>query len=365
MSDPVIVETPDAAPAPQGGTSWLGFMNRARGVVRPPIFDRHYYLGVAVFLVALGLLGPVLFTSLSAQYLLNLWMVYCIAGIGFYWVFGLAGKFAFCQTFMMALGGFMSAWLTKATGYNLPFLVGLIGAMVITGFIALVVGLAVKRAQAFYFAIATLALTEVGTTIFQHWTAFAGPNGTQSGLKPPSLFGYTFTSNSKVFWLFFGVLGIVLFAAAMIERSPLRREAIAARDNFLVAQISGVPGFGRQLTLFVAGSALGGLSGALFGHWDGSVSSSSFGIELAIGLFLMLLLGGVGSMWGPVVGAIFYVAIPQWLSSVQQYSQVIYGVVLLVVVIAVPEGLVGLIRKFGNLAMVSYRRARGRRPEHA
>ncbi|HEX3564739.1 MAG TPA: hypothetical protein VHU17_05155, partial [Acidimicrobiales bacterium] len=91
-------------------------------------------------------------------------------------------------------------------------------------------------------------------------------------------------------------------------------------------------------------SMLGGLSGALLGAINSTVDVNSFGTSLAIGIFLMLFIGGVGSVWGPIVGAAFYVAIPQVLSNLAQYENIVYGALLLVVIIAFPEGLVGALR---------------------
>jgi branched-chain amino acid transport system permease protein len=327
--------------------------------IQPPIYGQHHYLVMGLFLAAVALIAPAVFTSRSDQFLVNLWLVYCITGIGFYWVFGLAGKFAFCQTFMMALGGFTSAWLTRLDGPDQPFIVGVIGAVAVTSLVAFLLGTSVRRAQHFYFAIATLALESIGHTVFREWTAFTGPNGTSVGVRPASLAGREFLQEDEVFWLFLGILALVLLLATLIERSPLRREAVAARDNYLVANVTGVRAERHQLVLLVLGSALGGLSGALIAHWNGVIGIDSFGIDLAIGIFLMLLLGGMGSMWGPVLGAAFYVAVPDLLSDIERYSAMVYGLVLLVVVIAVPEGLVGAVRRSGRALAGRLGRLRG------
>jgi branched-chain amino acid transport system permease protein len=99
-----------------------------------------------------------------------------------------------------------------------------------------------------------------------------------------------------------------------------------------------------QVLLFGFGSMLGGLSGALLGAINSTVDVNSFGTDLAIGIFLMLFIGGVGSVWGPIVGAAFYVAIPQVLSGLSQYENIVYGALLLVVIILFPEGIVGALR---------------------
>jgi branched-chain amino acid transport system permease protein len=258
----------------------------------------------------------------------------------------------------MALGGYTSAWVTRSGGGK-PFLLGVLAALVVTSLMAFAVGILVHRSQELYFAIATLAVTSVGADVFSKWKGFAGSNGTTTAIIPPKLFGHTFLKDKQVFWLFLGCLTIVLLLGALIERSPLRREAIAGRDNLLVARLTGVPAGRHQLGLFVLGSAMGGFSGALIGHWTGVVSVDSFGIDLAIGIFLMLFLGGVGSMWGPVLGAAFYVAIPQILSGIQRYNTIVYGGLLLVVVFALPDGIVGLAQRLVALGRSHLRR----RPE--
>jgi branched-chain amino acid transport system permease protein len=352
VSEAAAVESPAPEPALQGRT---GLRGRRQSVVRPEIYAGHQYVVVAAFVLFVALVGPHVGNSRSNQFLVNLWLVYAIAGIGFYWIFSLAGRFAFCQTFMMALGGYTSAWVTRSGGGK-PFLLGVVCAIAVTALMAFAVGVLVYRSQQLYFAIATLAVTSVGADVFSKWKGFAGPNGTTTAIIPPKLLGHTFLKDKQVFWLFLGCLALVLLLGAMIERSPLRREAIAGRDNLLVARLAGVPAGRHQLGLFVLGSAMGGFSGALIAHWTGVVSVDSFGIDLAIGIFLMLFLGGAGSIWGPVLGAAFYVAIPEMLSSIQKYDTIVYGVLLLVVVFALPDGLVGLAQKLYGLARSRLRR---------
>jgi branched-chain amino acid transport system permease protein len=326
-----------------GGSGRAGAMAGA-AVVRPPDYRNRHFPAIVVFVAVVALAGPAVATSRSNQFLVNLWLVYSIAGLGFYLVFGLAGRFAFCQTFMMALGGYTSAWVTR-TGGGHSFLLGVTAAVVVTALAAAVVGVLVRKAQHFYFAIATFAVTQVGTIVFQQATGFTGANGQAVGIPPASLFGHEFVQDGEVFWLFLGVLTACLLLTACIERSPLRREAIAARENGLVASLGGVGVQRVQLVLFVLGSALGGLSGSLIGHWQGVIGTDSFGIDLSIGIFLMLLLGGIDSIWGALVGAAVYVALPRLLSGIEQYSAIAYGVLLLIVVLAVPGGIAAAARR--------------------
>ncbi|GLZ02769.1 branched-chain amino acid ABC transporter permease [Actinomadura sp. NBRC 104412] len=315
--------------------------------VRPPDYRRHHFLAIAVFVVLVALIAPQVATSRSSQFLVNLWLVYSIAALGFYLVFGLAGRFAFCQTFMMAFGGYTSAWITRGEDGQ-PFWVGVASAMLVTALVAGVVGALVHKAQHFYFAIATFAVTQVGMVVFQRADGFTGPHGQAVGIDPPRLFGYEFVKDGQVFWLFLGTLGLCLLLTACIERSPMRREAIAARDNGLVASLSGVAVQRVQLVLFMLGSALGGLAGSLIGHWQGVIGTESFHIDLAIGIFLMLLLGGINSMWGPLIGAAVFVGLPRVLSGIEEYSSIVYGLMLLAVVLLLPNGIAEAVRRFAG-----------------
>jgi branched-chain amino acid transport system permease protein len=326
--------------------------------VRPPAYAGHQYRSVVVFVAAVALLVPRLMTSRAAEFSANLWLVYAIAGIGFYWMVGLAGRAAFCQTFMMAFGGYTSAWVTRTWG-EAWFLVGLLAAMAVTWALAVVVGVLVRKAQFFFFAIATMAVTQVGLEVFRKADSFTGPNGTQSGISAPHLFGKELLANDEIFWVFLAALALVLLAGAALERSPIRRDAVACRDNVLVARASGIAATKVQVLFFAAGSALGGLSGALIGHWNGVIGVDSFGFDLAVGIFLMLYLGGTGSMWGPVLGAAFYVEVPRLLSSFAKYQLIVYGLVLLVVVLGMPDGLIGGAQRVVAAARKRVTRARG------
>lgn len=319
----------------------------------PGVYRQRHYVTLVVVIGAIALVAPALAQSRSDKFLVNLWLVYAIAGIGFYWIFGMAGRFAFCQTLMMAFGAYTSAYVVNELGPG-SFLVGLVAGVAASAVLAALIGLATRNTKEFYFAIATLAATQIGMLFFRRATWFTGPNGTVAGVDPPKLFGHTFLADGEVFWLLLGGLAIVLLIGIFLERSPLRRSAIAVRDNEVVARAQGLPAQRIQLGLFIAGSAAGGFSGVLLGHWTGSIGTDAFGMQLSIGIFLILLIGGADSLWGPVVGAAFFVAVPELLSGLEKYETVVYGAILLVVVILFPQGIVGGLRQIR--AKVSGRR---------
>jgi branched-chain amino acid transport system permease protein len=311
------------------------------------VYRQRQLLGVAVVTaVAAGM--SLLVDSAYSYGLLHSWMVFAILGLGFYLVFGLSGQFAFSQGAFFGLGAYASVW----AGDGRSFAWGLVAAVVVTALAALGFALLVWRSDHFYFAIATLAFGFIALVVFREWEGFTAPGGEILGIPKPDLFGHTFRSDRDLALFLTGFLGVALLLTALVERSPLRRDTIAFRDNPQVAATLGVPVLRIRMQLFVLGSVYAGVAGALLAHKNGSLSPDSFSLQIGIDIFLILLLGGAGSMWGPVLGAAFVVWAPEQLRVVGEYRGLIYGALLVAVIVAFPSGLVGL-------ADAGWRRLRG------
>jgi branched-chain amino acid transport system permease protein len=303
------------------------------------------YVRLAAFLAAAALYREVRISGLAGENTYNLWLFYATVVVGFWFVFGLAGQFAFSQAAFAGLGGYAYNWASR----HHAFWIGLVVAIAATGALAALFALLVRRASHFYFAIATLGLGEILHLVFTKWDAFTGGLGGEAiGVRPISINGHGLTSGTQVFWFLLAALGLALLAGMLLERSPVRREVIATRDHESVAATLGTPVLRLRVSMFVLGSVVAGVAGAVFVAWKGFATPDAFGLELAIGVFLMLILGGVDSLWGPVLGAAFYVYIPEWLHRFSEYKDVIYGGLLVVAVMAVPEGLVGILHRRGK-----------------
>ena len=166
--------------------------------------------------------------------------------------------------------------------------------------------------------------------------------GEISGTADIDVFGFVFDSRPRQFWLLLGFLGSVLVVGYLIERSPLRRDAIVGSRRprpRRVARRPESPGRHRDVHL---GAVIAGIAGALYVHTRGFASPETFGINLGLGVFVVLILGGMHSLWGALVGAWFYIYVPLYLGRWEEWSQVVWGLVLLVVMIALPTGLVGV-----------------------
>jgi branched-chain amino acid transport system permease protein len=320
----------------------------------PPVYRRHLYLQVVVFIVLMAIFGAAFSTDSYRLGVMVTAFTYAIAAIGLYFAYSLGGLFAFSQAAFMGLGAYTSAKIGDAHG----FLTGFVGAIVVSFVVAIVVGLILRRAKHLYFAVGALAVAELMGLAFANWKFLAGDeSGAVSGIVPMQVGSRVYLTAQDQFWFVLVVIVLVLLVSMLVERSPMRRNAIATKQVPLVAQASGVPIYRITIMLFAFGCALAGIAGSIEAHSIGAITPDGFGVGLAIDLYLMVLLGGLRSIWGPVVGAMFFTWLPEWLRSVQSYETVIYSFLLLITIIVLPDGIVGTV---GKAAKGLIRRAKSR-----
>lgn len=289
-----------------------------------------------------GVFGDV--DKLSGQTVFNEWILLGAVVTGFHLVFGVAGRFAFSTAAFVGLGAFTSHYVTRTSELN--WTVGLLAAVVVSSVLSLAFAMLVRKAQHFYFAVATLGLAEVLLLVFTRWTRLTGRSSAEiTGVKDMDLVGFDFDSRYRHFWALLALLVVSLVIVALVTRSPLGRLAIAARDNPRVVETAGFDAARPGIVLFTVGSVLAAVAGSVFVHTRGLGTPATFGIELGIGVFVALILGGLHSMWGGLLGAWFYVYVPLYLERWEQWTQVIWGAVLIIVMVAFPEGLIGLFER--------------------
>ncbi|MFA5885789.1 MAG: branched-chain amino acid ABC transporter permease, partial [Acidimicrobiia bacterium] len=325
---------------------------RTRLSARPPAMRGYPYAWLAVFVAFMVALFFIPRWGDDQLLIFNLWILYTVMVIGFYFVFGVSGQFAFSQAAFAMVGGYTSAWATRE-GWT--WLLAVAFGIFVAGVIAAGFAYIARKANLFFLAIATLALSAVITEVISQWAGFSGVVGAEiGGVAPIELFGWkatdvttmpVTTQQTHLFWVFMVALVAVLLIGIWMARSPSKREAIAMRDQAVVAATVGVPTTRVRVTMFVLGSAIGAFAGSLYVHGHGFAQPQEFSIELGLGIFVMLIVGGIDSLWGPVLGAAFYVWLPHILTrldlnvfghSIDQYNQIIYGAVLLITMVFFP-----------------------------
>ena len=255
--------------------------------VRPPIYRGLPYIRILLIFATMFLYRSVRTSGRAQEALFNDWLTYAIVVLGFYFVFGLAGQFAFSQAAIFGLGAYASAWATHNPDH--PLVYGPIAAVIVCLAVALVFAVIMQRTEHFYFAVGTLGLQNIVILIVSKWKGFTHGSGGQAlNIRPLSLFGTKFATEYRVFEFLVVALVILMIMAAFIERSPVRREAIANRDQTVVSRTLGLPTLLNRITMFMLGSFFAALAGALYAHRSSSVTPESFGVGLGLFVFLMM-----------------------------------------------------------------------------
>jgi len=287
--------------------------------------------------------GLVLLTGLSGSgywiYTLSLVAVYAVVAIGFNIALGLAGQVSFAQAAFMAVGGY-STGLLSVRAHVSPWL-GLAAGLVLGAALSYLVNLPFLRLRGHYLGMATLALA-LGTESFaQNATGFTGGALGVPGVPPLVIGGFPIDTRPRFFVLAWVICGIALLVYHLTSRSHLGRawRAVAARPD-VCASLGIDVSRARLLALVIAGT-MAALSGSLLAEYLNYVAPDYFGITMIGNIFFMVIVGGMGSTAGPVIGAAFVVIAPQQMSSLGQWQGVVLLAVLLAFLVLWPAGLLG------------------------
>ena len=327
----------------------LGLMDQATGaeVIVPPAHPKRglaalaeslpMLLGGVVLYIVVGLVAGSRGTPYDLT-VLSLLAVNVVLAVGFSLVYSQSGQFSFATFGFYAVGGFTYAWFADRTAPELAMVL----AMVAAGLVGLLVRLGTARLSRLYFAIASLSIGALILIVFQNWDAVSG--GVQ-GIGPikPLTFGLVDASDTagtfKVAWI---VSAAAVLVIGLLYRSAWARDLLIVRDMRQVGRNDGIPVRRLELEAFVVGSALAGLAGALLAATNVFISIDSFSVSVSLQVLIMVVLGGAGGVLGPIIGAAVVTELPEQLRSYAKWSGVVYGVAILIIFIALPEGVMGI-----------------------
>jgi len=275
-------------------------------------------------------------------------LIYSIAGLGLMLLAGFTGLFSLGHAAFLGVGAYTQAVMTNA---GVPFPIALACAAGLSAAVGLVVGLPALRVKGIYLGMATLSFGFIVEEVFARWEKVTGGN---SGIhiKAPDIFGWKLNTGAEFYFLCLVLTVGSTLAILNLLRSPTGRAFVAIRDSEISAQSMGIH-LARYKTLsFALSAALAGIAGALYAHKLQFISPEQFNILQSIDLLLMIVVGGVGSVHGAFLGAIFLISMPQTIALVKDYlpaaigqapglQGVVYGMVLIAFVLFEPLGLYG------------------------
>jgi branched-chain amino acid transport system permease protein len=232
----------------------------------------------------------------------NLIGITIIAAMGLNILTGYCGQLSIGHAGFIAVGAYTSAVLTNRL--ELPFLVGLICAGLNAGLIGMVFGIPSLRVKGFYLAISTIAAQFIIIWVINHWTSVTGGFG---GISVPvaSIGGIYFTSQASQYYLIMIIVILVVLLAYNLVRTRPGRAFVAIRDNDLAAQVMGINLFRYKLIAFFIGCFLAGIAGSLLAHWIGFLNAEQFTLMESILYIGMSIIGGLGTILGPILGVVF------------------------------------------------------------
>ena len=307
--------------------------------------------GGQVFWYGALLLALLLAPWLFAEYWLaqlTFVMIYSIAGLGLMLLAGFTGLFSLGHAAFLGVGAYTQAVMANA---GVPFPIALLGAAALSAAVGFVVGLPALRVKGIYLGMATLSFGFIVEEVMARWESVTGGNAGMH-IKPPNMFGWVLNTGTEFYFLCLVITVIATLGILNLLRSPTGRAFVAIRDSEISAQSMGIHLAHYKTLSFAISAALAGVAGALYAHKLQFISPEQFNILQSIDLLLMIVIGGLGSVHGAFLGAIFLITMPQLIAMVKDYlpaaigqapglQGLVYGVVLVAFVLFEPMGLYG------------------------
>lgn len=261
---------------------------------------------------------------------------------------GYAGQSSIGHAAFFGIGAYTSAVLTSSLGVN--FWLSLPIAFVVTGLIGALLGLASMRVKEDFLAITTIGINFVVVAIFQYAPIFGASLG--MSVSKPSIFGVKM--DNLMFLVLVGALIVAMIIfMRIIEKSWFGLALASIRNDEAAASSLGVNIVKFKVLAFAIGTAVAGLAGGVYAHYMTFIYSSDFAFLVSISILSMVVIGGIGTIRGPIVGAIILGIAPELFRFISDYRMIVYGGLLVLMMLFQPQGIVGngsyLVNKFEAL----------------
>lgn len=309
------------------------------------------FLGLFVFLASLPFYLSFRYQDFMIFLFINILVVVS------YRIMALTGDFSLIHVVFMGVGSYSTALITKELG--LSFWLSMPIAGIITGFIAFLFSFPLFRMRGLYFLIGSFAAGEAIRLCWIYFGFFGGPMGLSGIASPkitlPFLGSYVIWQPIPYYFLTLAIVSICLFILYRIEHSRIGLTLHAIHFNDLLAESIGINIWRYKTMIFVISSFFVGVAGVLFVHYLGSVNPKQFGVDIMIYVLVWVIVGGVQTFIGPIIGVILLSIFNTWLMGLEELRPLIYGLILIGVMLLLPYGLESLPSKIAGLFQRSYK----------
>ena len=263
--------------------------------------------------------------------------IQAIAACGLNIIVGYAGQISLGHAAFYGIGAYASAVLTTKAGFT--FWEALPCVVLITGSLGFLLGLPSLRVREDFLAITTIGINFIVEAVFLY-TSFFGAALGMGGIPRVRFFGERL-GNTEFLWLCLAFMGLCFLISWLYSRTWAGLSAFAVRENETAASSMGISPVRAKLTAFVIGTAMAGLAGALYAHYVRFISAGDFGFPVSISMLSVVVLGGMGTLWGPLLGAIILGILPELFRPLIDYRMFLYSMLLLLMIRFQPGGLLG------------------------
>ena len=311
------------------------------------VLAEHWKKVAGALLLVAALLIPVLLQNPYILGIIVLAYIWAIATYGLNVLLGYTGQLSLAHAGFFGIGAYTVGIMT--VNYGFPFWPSLLAAVVAASVIGFLVGIFALRTRNEYFAIFTLGVGFVIYLVIERWEGLTGGALGLIGVPYPEAIGpIEFEGLGSLYYLILAFLLLTIYISASIDRSLVGRSFRAVRNSEELAKATGINvGRTKQLA-FTTSTAIAGLAGGLYATYIGFLGPAIVNVPTTFEILLYLLVGGMGSLSGPLVGALLVSTIFQFLQQFEEYRLVIFGPVLVFLVIFFPGGLAGLWSSLGD-----------------
>lgn len=300
-------------------------------------------LGIAGGLVLMAALPWLV--GVYPLYVVTLVLVSIISAVGLHFVTGLTGQVSLCHATFSGIAAYCVVILSRDLG--VPFWFGWPVGAALAAAIGYLVGIPALRLQGHYLALATLGLGEIVLLLNVHWEKLTnGPNGLD--VPVPRLGNLVLGSARDKYLLVLASVIVMVAFAVNLQRSKLGLVLTAVMDSEVASQAFGVRLARYKVLAFALSAFYAGVAGVLYALVVGFITPYEFGLWPSLWTLTMVVVGGMGQLWGAVLGAILITAVPETLRGLKDYQELLYGVLLLVTLVFKPSGLHGLVARLGT-----------------
>jgi len=310
------------------------------------------------FLFAMAVvIAPLFF---SGGYLMNVLVfvgINTMLAVALNLLLGFAGQISLGHAAFFGLGAYISGVLTATCGYS-PWLT-LIIASTATSVLAFVLGFPILKLKGHYLAMATLGFGIIVYIAFNETVDItAGPSGL-TGIPNYSIGSFQFDSDTKNYYLIWAFTLVTILLSVNLANSRIGRALRAIHDSETAARVMGVNAGFLKVQIFTLSALISSLAGCLYAHTMTFISPASFGFNFSIELVTMVVVGGLGSIYGSFFGAALLTLLPEFLRTFQDFDILVYGLILILMIMFLPGGIVRGIPEIAGALLPAFKRTRG------